>query len=387
MRSPFDATPYETSGPVAHAALMRGRGTLPHASEERPRDTNPNHERSPRPGEGYSSNVRRSPRTACAHRERGGGAPFKGGPVPPLPGCDRQPAPRTSMPDRRTRLSPAHGSTQTKDLSYERRHSGGMPEFDSRSYGKAVARTFDTLYPEVPKDDPMVQALAGWAGHGPALELGIGTGRVAIPLALRGVRVDGIDVSAEMLTRLRSKAGKAPVRAYVGDMADFRLNRSYPLIYVVFNTFFQLASAEGQANCFAAAARHLDPGGMFVLQVFFPDLTRYHHGQSTMTRAVGAGSVELECSRLDLAEQTIRQHHVSLSTRGVRMVPVELRYVWPNEMDLMARCAGLRLKGRWGGWEQEPFTSDTRGMYVVAYEKSGTPARPPSPRRKKSRSS
>ncbi len=261
-----------------------------------------------------------------------------------------------------------------------------MQKFDSRSYGKAVARTFDTLYPEVPKDDPMVQALADWAGRGPVLELGIGTGRVAIPLARRSVHVDGLDVSAEMLVRLRSKAGKAPVRAHVGDMADFRLDRTYPLIYVVFNTFFQLASAEGQANCFAAAARHLDPGGLFVLQLFFPDLTRYHHGQSTMTRTVGVDSVELECSRLDLVEQTIWQHHVVLSPRGVRMTPVELRYVWPNEMDLMARCAGLRLKGRWGGWEQEPFTADTRGMYVVAYEKPGTPARPPRARHKKSRS-
>ena len=262
-----------------------------------------------------------------------------------------------------------------------------MPEFDSRSYGKAVARSFDMLYPEVPKDDPMVQALAGWAGHGQALELGIGTGRVAIPLALRGVRVDGIDVSAEMLTRLRSKAGKAPVHAHLGDMADFHLSRTYPLIYVVFNTFFQLANAEGQANCFAAAARHLEPGGLFVLQVFFPDLTRYHHGQSTMTHNVSPDSVELGCSRLDPATQTIRSHHVLLSKGGVKMTPIEMRYVWPNEMDLMARCAGLRLKGRWGGWEQEPFTADTRGMYVVAYEKPATPARPPSPRRKKSRSS
>ncbi len=260
-----------------------------------------------------------------------------------------------------------------------------MAEFDSRAYGKAAAETYDAQYPEMGQEDPMVRALATWAGRGPALELGIGTGRVAIPLARRGVPVDGIDVSEEMLAQLRSKVGKAPVRAMVADMTDFRLDRTYSLVYVVFNTFYMAASAEGQANCFTTVARHLEPGGLFVLQVFFPDLSRYHHNQSTMTHEVKEEAVYLEFSRLDPASQTIHQHQVTLSERGIRTKPIEIRFVWPNEMDLMARCAGLRLKGRWGGWQKEPFTADSRGLYVAAYQKAGTPTRPSSGKSRKPR--
>ncbi len=205
------------------------------------------------------------------------------------------------------------------------------------------------------------------AGGGPALELAIGTGRVALPLAARGLRVDGIDISPAMVDRLRAKPGGDDISVTIGDFADVAVEATYRLVFVVFNTLFNLLTQEDQVRCFENVAAHLTDDGSFVVEAFVPAfLTRLRNDQYVDAEAVGVDEVRLDVARHDPVTQRLDESHVYLSAEGVRLYPVVTRYAWPSELDLMARIAGLRLKDRWGGWNREPFNS-TSTSHVSVY--------------------
>jgi SAM-dependent methyltransferase len=212
-----------------------------------------------------------------------------------------------------------------------------------------------------------VSFLAQLAGPGPALELGIGTGRIALPLAARGIRVDGIDLSPAMVGQLRARPGGDRLSVTIGDLADVPVPGTYRLIYVVFNTLFNLLTQEDQVRCFENVAAHLADDGSFVVEAFVPTfLYQLRNHQYVDTEAVEVDEVRLDLLRHDPATQMIEESHVSLSRAGVRLNPVVQRYAWPSELDLMARIAGLRLKSRWDGWNGEPFDSNS-SVHVSVY--------------------
>jgi SAM-dependent methyltransferase len=242
-----------------------------------------------------------------------------------------------------------------------------MEGYRPESYGDRIADVYDAMMADLPDPADCVDRLAELAGPGPALELGIGTGRVALPLAARGVQVHGIDASAAMVERLRAKPGGEAIAVGFGDFADVPVEGSYRLIYVVFNTFFALLTQDDQVRCFAEVARHLTPGGAFALQGFVPDQGLYSGGQSVRTTHLGLDQVRLDLARHDPAAQRVDFQHVLLSEGGIRLYPGALRYAWPSELDLMARLAGLRLRERWAGWRREPFGPDS-GLHVSVYE-------------------
>jgi SAM-dependent methyltransferase len=236
------------------------------------------------------------------------------------------------------------------------------------TYGDRIAGFYDDHYAQLTSDHPMIETLAKLAGGGRALELGLGTGRVALPLTSRGVAVDGIDASAAMTDRLRAKPGGAAIQVTAGDFADFAVTGRYSLIYVVFNTFFALLSQDDQVRCFANCAAHLEEGGGFLVEAFYPDLTRYVRGQNISATDVGTDHVSLDVTRHDPVQQHVSAQHIHITADGLKMYPVHLRYAWPGEMDLMARLAGMNLESRWGGWRGEPYTASA-GMHISVYRK------------------
>ena len=230
------------------------------------------------------------------------------------------------------------------------------------SFGPEVAARYD----DVPRgdEDAAVAFLADAAGGRPALELAIGTGRIGLPLASAGVPVDGIELSAAMVERLRAKPGGAELDVVVGDMASAGTGRRYGLVYLVYNTIFNLLTQDEQVACFANAARHLDDDGVFVVEAAVPSAWT---GEASGVRAerVRADEVLLDVSRYDPATQLLEENHVRLSGDGVRFGPIACRLAWPSELDLMARLAGLRLAARWGGWHRQPYTG--RDLHVTVY--------------------
>jgi SAM-dependent methyltransferase len=195
------------------------------------------------------------------------------------------------------------------------------------------------------------------ARGGPTLELAIGTGRIALPLAARGIQVDGIDFSKAMVARMRAKPGGDLLAVTMGDFADVAVTSTYPLVYVVFNSFFNLLTQEDQVRCFMNVAPRLDPGGVFVIEAYVPAfLYRQPNDQFVNAEAIRVDSVWLDVNRHDPVRQRLEESHVQLSQEGIRVFPVVQRYAWPCELDLMARLAGLDLRERWGGWQGEPFT-------------------------------
>ncbi len=231
-----------------------------------------------------------------------------------------------------------------------------MEHFTSRTFGERFAEMYDRLTERA--DTPATVAfLDQLAGGGRALELAVGTGRIALPLAARGVHVDGVEISSEMVAKLRAKPGGDTIAVTMGDFADMPVSGTYRLVYVVFNTLFNLVTQDDQVRCFQNVAAHLADDGSFVVEAFVPDPTHFRDGQYVDAEAVGVDEVWLDVCRHDAATQRLDEVHVSLSAQGVRLYPVVTRYAWPSEIDLMARIAGLRLKERWSGWEREPFTS------------------------------
>jgi SAM-dependent methyltransferase len=248
-----------------------------------------------------------------------------------------------------------------------------MEDYRPETYGDRIAEVYDAMTQTMPDPVDCVDRLAELAGPGPALELGIGTGRVALPLAARGVEVHGIDVSAAMVERLRAKPGGQAIPVTLGDFAELAVEGSYRLVYVVFNTFFSLLTQDDQVRCFAAVAGHLAPGGAFVLELFVPDPTLHPGGQSVRTRHLGLDGARLDLALHDPMAQRVDFHNVLLTAGGIKVLPGAVRYAWPSELDLMARLAGLRLRERWGGWRREPYTASTQGLYVAVYEHAGGP--------------
>ena len=232
------------------------------------------------------------------------------------------------------------------------------------SFGEDVAE----MDRDVQRGDEIaaVAFLEQLAGRGPVLELGIGTGRIALPLAARGVRVDGVDLSPAMIAQLRAKPGGDEISVTVGDFADVPVPGAYRLIFVVFNTLFNLLTQEDQVRCFENVAAHLADDGSFVVEAYVPAfLYRLRNDQYVDAEAVKVDEVRLDVLRHDAATQMLEESHVSLSRTGIHLNPVVQRYAWPSELDLMARIAGLRLKGRWGGWARESFNSSSNAHVSV----------------------
>jgi SAM-dependent methyltransferase len=245
-----------------------------------------------------------------------------------------------------------------------------MPDYGPATYGDRIAGIYDKyVAPAVSvATDAAVDFLAKLAGSGKALELGIGTGRVALPLAERGVAVEGIDASQAMLDRLRAKPGGARIPVAIGDFASVAVEGQFDLIYVVFNTFFALLEQEQQVECFRNVAARLTDRGVFVIEAFVPDPTLYDRGQRMSATRVEVDRVQLDASRLDPVTQRVTSQHILISAEGIVLLPVQLRYAWPAELDLMARLAQLHLRQRFGGWQGEPFTASSPS-HVSVYER------------------
>jgi hypothetical protein len=244
-----------------------------------------------------------------------------------------------------------------------------MDEYTPATYGDRIADIYDVRYAGSALGDPTTAAsfLGELAGSGPALELGIGTGRVALPLRAAGVDVHGIDASPAMVERLRAKPGGAEVPVTIGDFGDFAFEERFRLVYVVFNTFFGLLTQEDQVSCFQTIARHLTDDGSFVMEAFVPDLARFDRGQRVGAVRVETDEVDLDVTTHDPVAQRSVSQHVVLREDGIRLYPVRIRYAYASELDLMARLAGMRLRSRFGDWDRSPFTADS-GKHVSVWE-------------------
>ena len=234
------------------------------------------------------------------------------------------------------------------------------------SFDASNAAVYDRLV-QHGDEDATVAALAALAEGGPALELAIGTGRIALPLAATGVRVDGIDFSAPMVEQLRAKPGGDAIQVTMGDFADVGVTGTYPLVYVVFNSFFNLLTQDDQVRCFENVAAHLTEGGAFVLEggCTLSFVNHLRAGQYVDAEGIAVDSVRFDLLRLDQSTQVLWENHVQVSAAGVTFNPVMQRYAWPGELDLMARIAGLHLVHRWGGWHQQPFTAHSDNVISV----------------------
>jgi SAM-dependent methyltransferase len=245
-----------------------------------------------------------------------------------------------------------------------------VPEnyFDER-----IARSYDAKWPELFEPavvDPPVRFLAGLAGGGAALELGIGTGRLAIPLSRRGVRVHGIDLSPDMIAELRAKPGSDGIGVTVGDFAATRVDGTFRLAYLVRNTIMNLTTQDEQVACFGNVAAQLEPGGCFVIEVGVPGLQRLPPGETV--RPFTVTPVHLGFDEYDVADQGLISHHYWVVDGRLETLSAPFRYVWPSELDLMARLAGMSLRERWADWDRAPFTSDS-GSHVSVWEKTMEP--------------
>ncbi len=234
------------------------------------------------------------------------------------------------------------------------------PEF----FGERWADVYDQGRPLDPA--PAVEFLAELAGGGRVLELAIGTGRVGLPLASRGITVEGIEASEAMVARLRAKPGGEQIPVSIGDMADVPATGPFRLVYLVYNTIFNLISPERQTDCFRNVARVLEPDGAFVIECFVPDPSKFDRGQRVEALSVTEDSATIEVSRHDAAAQRYNKQTIRFSHEGIRLLPVALRYSWPSELDLMARLAGLRLRERYADWDRRPFGS-TSTSHISVY--------------------
>lgn len=222
--------------------------------------------------------------------------------------------------------------------------------------------------------DPAVAVLAELAGVGGALEFGVGTGRVALPLSGHGVQLHGIDLSEAMIEQLRAKPGSHRVGTTVGDFTTTTVAGTFTLVYLVWNTIMNLTTQDQQVDCFRNAAAHLQPGGCYVVETMVPDLQRLPAGETVRPFLVTADRLGFDS--YDVAAQSLVSHHYWVRDGDARTMAVPFRYVWPSELDLMARLAGMTLRDRWGGWRREPFTSHSTG-HVSVWQKDADPSRSP----------
>jgi SAM-dependent methyltransferase len=244
--------------------------------------------------------------------------------------------------------------------------------FGSKTFGELNAARYDETYNDLMEEETRdsVETLAEIAGGGKVLELAIGTGRVALPLAARGLNVQGIEASEKMVAQLRQKPGGSAIPVAIGDMAEVRLNETFDLIYLVFNTIFNLTTQEAQVRCFQNAARHLNPAGLFVVETVVPDLTGYADGQRMKGSWARMDSARFEIAIHDAVLQTVDFQRIIISEEGTRMYPHFMRYAWPSELDLMAQLAGLERRERWAWWDRSPFMADSKS-HVTLYGVAG----------------
>ncbi|SCE93826.1 Methyltransferase domain-containing protein [Micromonospora coriariae] len=222
-------------------------------------------------------------------------------------------------------------------------------------------------YDDGPNPDPApaVDFLAGLADGGPVLELAIGTGRVALPLAERGLSVHGVEASEEMLAQLRAKPGGDQIPVVVADMADVPVPGPFRLAYLVYNTLFNLVDAERQADCFRNVARVLSPGGAFVVETFVPDPRSFDRDEQVQVRAVTEDSATIRLHRYDRPAQRFIRQTITFDGNGVHLKPFAMRYAWPHQIDAMAQQAGLRLTERYADWHRRPFEADSTAHISV----------------------
>ena len=243
-------------------------------------------------------------------------------------------------------------------------------DYTDNTYGEHWAPHYDEITPDA--DEATIGLLSGYAGSPPrALELAVGTGRLALPLQARGVAVTGVDLSTEMVSLLRGKPGGADIEVVMGDMTTVDVGARYPLVYLAFNTLFALLTQERQLECFSNAERHLERGGRFVLDCFVPDVKRYdaYNTRMAVSSISSKTTHAYEMSIHDPVSQIVTSHHVRRLGDGSTVVlPVTIRYAWPAEMDLMARMAGLEREARWGWYDKRPFT-ETSVQHVSVYRK------------------
>ncbi len=243
---------------------------------------------------------------------------------------------------------------------------------DDGYFNEHVAERYDERYAYLTDPavvDPIVAFLADLARDGAALELGIGTGRIALPLAQRGVRVHGIDLSKAMVARLRGKPGAEQIGLTIGDFATTTVEATFSVTYLVANTIMNLTTQDEQVACFRNAAAHLEPGGCFVIEVLVPGLRRLPPGETFQPFEVSP--THLGFDEYDVARQGLVSHHYWIAEGKVEVFSPPFRYVWPSELDLMARLAEMTLRERWSGWKREPFTSDST-KHVSVWEKPAT---------------
>jgi SAM-dependent methyltransferase len=241
-----------------------------------------------------------------------------------------------------------------------------MPE---DHFGEQVAERFDERYAHLAEPavvDPIVDFVAEVAGDGAALELGVGTGRIALPLAERGVHVHGIELSEPMVARLRAKPGADHIDVTIGDFATTTVEGKFSLVYLVANTIMNLTTQDEQVACFRNAAAHLEPGGCFLIEVLVPGLQRLPPGETFQPFVVEPGHVGFD--EYDVVRQGLVSHHYWIEDGKVDVISPPFRYVWPSELDLMARLAGMTLRERWGGWKREAFTGEST-KHVSVWQK------------------
>ena len=214
--------------------------------------------------------------------------------------------------------------------------------------------------------DPAVRFLADVAGEGAALELGIGTGRIALPLSRHGVRVHGIEISPAMVAELQKKPGAEAISVTIGDFATAAVDEKFAVAYLVFNTITNLTTQDEQVECFRNVAAHLEPGGCFVIEVHIPELQRLPPGETV--RAFTVTPTRLGFDEYDTATQILWSHHYWVLDDKLEIFSAPYRYVWPAELDLMARLAGMTLRERWSDWDRAPFTSDST-KHISVWEK------------------
>ena len=240
-------------------------------------------------------------------------------------------------------------------------------------FGERVAAKYDEsaaemFHPEVV--DPVVDFLADLAGSGRALELGIGTGRIALPLARRGVAVHGIELSRAMVARLRAKPGGAEIGITIGDFATAAVDGTFSVAYVVFNTIANLTTQAAQVACFRNVAAHLEPRGRFVVELLVPELQRLPPGETL--RVFHASPTHWGIDEFDVANQALTSHHFNLVDGHFELQSLPFRYAWPAELDLMAQLGGLNLRERWSSWKRDPFTSDSP-KHISVWDKPAAP--------------
>ena len=244
-----------------------------------------------------------------------------------------------------------------------------MEEYTASTYGDRIAGAYDGFFRPVDVSE-RTDLLEEMAGGGRALELGIGTGTFALPLAARGIQVQGIDISEAMVDRLRAKEGGESLPVTIGDFADVEVKGVFSLIFVISNTLFMLTEQEDQIRCFQNVASHLDESGVFLVHAFVPDVSMFDRGQHLSGDLSDLSSVRMDVSIHDPKNQVVDFRHIDLTEEGIKLYPGRLRYAWPSELDLMARLAGLRLRERWDDWNRSPFTSKSRS-HVSVYERAG----------------